>query len=89
MSNEPEEVDLGEAKSQAVFRATESFREEGYQWQSYRLIVFGNSSGIEVTFVPPAAHGNDPWTEKPLSLPEVHYYLDAEGRVILRKLLGK
>ncbi|MEY2114445.1 MULTISPECIES: hypothetical protein [Rhodanobacter] len=89
MSNESEGIDLGESRSQAVFRATERFREDGYKWQSYRMIVSSSSQGIEVVFVPPAASGNDPWAEKPSSIPEVHYYLDVDGRVILRKLLGK
>lgn len=89
MSNGSKEIDLGLSRSQAVFRAIERFREDGYQWQSYRIIVSDETQGIEVVFVPPGATGNDPWVEKPSGLTEVHYYLDAKGRVILRKLLGK
>lgn len=89
MSDEPDKIDLGEYRSQAVFRATERFREDGYKWNGYRIIVSSDGKGIEVIFVPPGASGNDPWVDKPSSLPEVHYYLDVEGHVILRKLLGK
>jgi hypothetical protein len=89
MSNEPKAIDLGLSRSQAVLRAAERFREDGYQWKSYRMIVSDGTQGIEVIFVPPGATGNDPWVEKPSALPEVHYYLDAEGHVILRTSLGK
>ena len=47
------------------------------------------SKGIEVTFVP-AMKASSNWVgEEPSGLPEVHYYLDADGRVILKKLLGQ
>lgn len=89
MSSGSKEIDLGLSRSQAVLHAVKRFQEDGYRWESYRMIISEGAQGIEVIFVPPGAAGNDPWVEKPSILPEVHYYLDAEGHVILRKLLGK
>jgi hypothetical protein len=89
LANEPVEIDLDLAKSQAILHASDRFKADGYQWQRYRMTIDAGSRGIEVIFVPPAMTGNDPWTAKPSTLPEVHYYLDAKGQTILRKLLGK
>jgi hypothetical protein len=80
---------LGEEKSQAVIHAIERFRLDGYVSDGYQIIVRDGSEAIEIVFVPPLLSGKELFTKDAPNLPEVHYYMDLHGSVVLRKLLGK
>lgn len=80
---------LGANESQAIFTAIDRFRADGYKEAGYRTSVTSESKGIEVTFVPPLKASSNWVGAEPSGLPEVHYYLDAGGRVVLKKLLGQ
>ena len=39
MSSGSKEIDLGLSRSQAVLHAVKRFQEDGYRWESYRMII--------------------------------------------------
>lgn len=81
-------IDLGMTKSQAIVNALDRFRADGYKMDGYRIVVNQTSDIVEVIFVP-ALTSSDPFTAKPSDLSEVHYYLDASGKKVMRRLFGK
>lgn len=76
-------------ESQAVFTALNTFRADGYKEKGYRISIEENTNGFEVAFVPPLKASNNWVGVEPSGLPEVHYYLNNDGTVVLRKLLGQ
>ena len=80
---------LGANESQAIFTAIDRFRADGYREAGYRISVTSESKGVEVTFVPPLKASSNWVGAEPSGLPEVHYYLNADGKVVLKKLLGQ
>ena len=80
---------LGADQSKAVFTAFDRFRADGFKETGYRISVSSKSSGIEVTFVPPLKASSNWVGAEPSGLPEVHYYLNADGSVVLKRLLGQ
>jgi hypothetical protein len=82
-------VDLSINESQAVFTALSRFRAEGYKESGYRISIQTNAEGFEIVFVPPLKKSGNWIGVEPSGLPEVHYYMNSSGSVVLKKLLGQ